>query len=214
MIEPLYEGTSHRALAVAVLTTGQGNIRCPFHAVNDHRSRFFDGDGGKNAKRPWAITGVPRPPTKGSQKKNPIQPPEGYLHCGCELNMVLLDFYYWKSGTITSPNAPNQAEPWFECVHPRTRGLVYGDWTRKTGLVLDDLWRLRKDPMTHWFDVKVTEAEIVGAQIRRLEQRLKKLEEEGKKAPAQQEKWESYVDIDVDSDGQPEASSSKLQLEV
>lgn len=210
MIRRLYVGTSHRALAIAVLTTGQGNLRCPFHAVNDHRSRFFDGDEGKGTKRLWAVTGVPMPPTKGSRKKNPISPPEGYLHCGCQLDMVLLDFYYWKSGTITSPNAGNLTEPWFECMHPRTRGLVYGEWSKKTGLVLDDLWTLRKNPRTNSFDVRVTEAEILRSQIRHLEQRLKKLDEEEKKDTAQQNNWELYVDID-DDEGQPQASSSKLE---
>lgn len=125
--------------------------------------------------------------------------------------MVLLEFYYWKSGTITSPNDPNQTEPWFECVHPRTRGLVFGEWTEKTGLVLNDLWRLRKNPRMKRFDVKVTEAEILRAQISRLEERLKKKkDEDSKKPPAQQKTPEVYVDIDVDSEGEPEASSSKL----
>lgn len=192
-----------------VLTTGQGNIHCPFHAVNDRWSRFHDGDEGKSAKRPWVVTGVPVPPTRGSHKKTLIPPPEGYLHCGCQLDMVLLDFYYWKLGVITSPNAPNLTEPWFECMHPRTRGLVYGEWSKKTGLVLDDLWRLRKNPWTNQFDVRVTEAEILRAQIHYLEQQLEKVEEEGKETSAQQKISQLYVDIDID-EGQPEASSSKL----
>lgn len=87
---------------------------------------------------------------------------------------------------------------------------MFGEWTQKTGLVLDDLWRLRKNPRTKRFDVEVTEAEMLRAQINRLEERLKKMEEEREESPAQQKILQVYVDIDVDSESLPEPSSSKL----
>lgn len=168
-------GTSHRLLSLAVLTTTHGNIRCPFHAVNDHRVRFFDGDGGKGTKRPWAITGVGKPATKGGKKGKQISPPEGYLHCGCDIETVLLDFYFWKSGTIKS--ASGAVEPWYETLHPRTRALFYGDWKKRTGMVLEDLWRLKRNPYSKRFDIEVTEADIIKSQIHCLQQQLSELKE-------------------------------------
>ncbi|KAJ4484529.1 hypothetical protein C8R41DRAFT_725289, partial [Lentinula lateritia] len=84
------------------------------------------------------LTGVPKAPTKA--KSRPADPPVGYMHCGCELDLVLLEFYYWKTGKIYSPTL-NRWETWKnEQMNPRVRAFVYGDWEKKTGLRLENMW--------------------------------------------------------------------------
>ncbi|KAJ4497124.1 hypothetical protein C8R41DRAFT_865700 [Lentinula lateritia] len=171
-------GTMSRELSIRLLTSGQGNILCPYHAVKDKAIRAHDEDGKRDSQDP-SLTGVPKAPTKA--KSRPADPPVGYMHCGCELDLVLLEFYYWKTGKIYSPTL-NRWETWKnEQMNPRVRAFVYGDWEKKTGLRLENMWT-RKINMNVGargaLTKERTEIEILEEQIHVLQAQKEALEEE------------------------------------
>ncbi|KAF9018473.1 hypothetical protein BDP27DRAFT_1378410 [Rhodocollybia butyracea] len=136
-------GTSSRPLAIHVMTTKQGNLICPYHTISDHRGCAYDED--RREDRAYRLTGVPKAPIKKSTKKNPKNPDPRYMHCGCPLETVLLEFFFWKSDTIYSPTL-RRTEGWDgNVLNPRERGLIYGKWTEKTGQKLVHLYRLTED---------------------------------------------------------------------
>ncbi|KAJ4470357.1 hypothetical protein C8J55DRAFT_491817 [Lentinula edodes] len=173
-------GTMSRELSIRLLTSRQGNL-CPYHAVKDKAIRAHDEDGKRDSQDP-SLTGVPKRPTKA--KSHPGDPPVGYMHCGCELDLVLLEFYYWKTGKIYSPTL-GRWETWKnEQMNPRVRAFIYGDWEQKTGMRLENMWMRKVNTNVGGRGALTsnrTEVEIVEEQIKVLQARreaLKQLEEE------------------------------------
>ncbi|KAJ3924355.1 MAG: hypothetical protein NXY57DRAFT_970088 [Lentinula lateritia] len=169
-------GTMSRELSVKLLTSRQGNILCPYHAVKDKATRVHDKDG-KHGTRDPSLTGVPKRPTKA--KSHAGNPPDGYMHCGCELDLVLLEFYYWKTGRIYSPTLEIW-ETWKnEQMNPRVRAFVYGDWEKKMGLKLEKMWTRKPNNNVGGRGALTmirSEAEVLEDQIKTLQARRDALE--------------------------------------
>ncbi|KAJ3767906.1 hypothetical protein FB446DRAFT_753387 [Lentinula raphanica] len=165
------------------MTTNRGNAICGYHSINDKRTKNWDTDG--NETRPFRCTGVPVVPKKfikksDASKEDPSR--KGFMNCGCEWKPVLIEFYYLKTGVIRSPTLDYE-EGWAarEFLTPRERCLIYGNWEEKTGLRLEDMWRVKEEinPRTGEglgvFIAEKTEEELLSAQIQVLQERLAQL---------------------------------------
>ncbi|KAG6827244.1 hypothetical protein H0H92_012654 [Tricholoma furcatifolium] len=132
----LPEMASHsRELALLILTTNRGNVICPYHHRWDKAGAVVDGKG------KYKINGVPYSRHVSKTKRQRVKRPEGHLHCGCEEDAVLMDFYFWKTWEITSANGSRVEGLGDDMFKPRTRAFVTSQVTDLTGLVAEDFFR-------------------------------------------------------------------------
>jgi hypothetical protein len=156
--------TSSRALAIHCLTTNRSNTMCLYHHKLDKAQRVSDealakpdaaktdaeeGDGGdaekdvdsgtKPIKSKFQVTGVPymRRVTAGGAL---VSLSAGILHCGCCEDEALLDFWWFKTGEITSAFS-GVTEGWLtDVLAPRPRALLSKSFCGISGLTIDDLY--------------------------------------------------------------------------
>jgi hypothetical protein len=95
--------TTSRALAMHVLGTNRGSTICIFH----QRHRAFSQHDGYDGK--FLMKGVTYP-KKLNTLKVTHTPQPGHLHCGCNIDVALMGFFFWKTWTLTSshPSLINQ----------------------------------------------------------------------------------------------------------
>ncbi|KAF8659074.1 hypothetical protein AX14_007660 [Amanita brunnescens Koide BX004] len=165
--------TTTRSLALDVLSTTQVNRLCAYHTDVDKHGLIYDGS--PDAK--FMLNGVPKtrlvPPTVAEGKDNPIyreRVNEGYMHCGCKTDHALLDFYFWKSLTLTGTiNGQDVTEPvprW----SPRERAFVVKIFEQYTFLTVDDLYTKGLSPELH-------EEKLLQTQLERILERYNELRE-------------------------------------
>lgn len=125
--------------AIAIHMTTQSNLICRFHK-RFQKQRFFDGSKDCINK----IQGVPKVPCyrdKGHVRE------EGYMDCGCLIDDVLMEFYFWKTLTITSPleTLIGIEEPMKGTIFwPRERAFLIQAWMAGTGLTVDDIYSSKR----------------------------------------------------------------------
>ncbi|KAG6809445.1 hypothetical protein H0H92_000225 [Tricholoma furcatifolium] len=124
-----------RELALIILTTNCGNIICPYHHRWDKAGTVVDGKG------KYKINGVPYSRHVSKTKRQRVQRPEGHLHCGCEEDAVLMDFYFWKTWEIKSATGSHVEGLGDDMFKPRTRAFVTSQVTDLTGLVAEDFFK-------------------------------------------------------------------------
>lgn len=70
--------------------------------------------------------------------------PPNHMHCGCEINDILLEYYIWKTLTTVSsnPSFSNTKYPMNDddILHPRIRRFWIHLWKEFTGLTIDDIY--------------------------------------------------------------------------
>jgi hypothetical protein len=70
-------------------------------------------------------------------------PQPGHLHCGCNIDVALMDFLFWKTWTLSSlhPKLSHLTESLKdEDLHPRPRGFVIEAFQKVSHLTLDDMY--------------------------------------------------------------------------
>ncbi|KAF8059615.1 hypothetical protein FPV67DRAFT_1453986 [Lyophyllum atratum] len=130
--------TISRKLALHILTTTHGNSQCLYH----HKTKT---EGKPNG--PYLLSGTPGPRvTKSKTNPDPPPPAPGLLHCGCEMDVALMDFIFWKTWKVmfASPNRPDMAPIWegmsSQMFEPRARMFIVNAFRNYTGLTLDKLY--------------------------------------------------------------------------
>lgn len=162
--------TTSRALALHVMTANTtGNLICPYHHRYDKAGVFCDSKGGKLGK--YDFTGTPGERNLNIPKEGVVVvPPQGYMHCGCEISPVLLEFYLWKTTELYSPFFEGK-EGWMrELLDPRQRALTMTAFTEWTTLTVDDLYNRGSDGKER------LSSEVIGIQIERLTAKKRKME--------------------------------------
>ena len=168
MIAPAAAMTN-RTLALEVLTTNRGNIMCPYHQEMDKRAPAQDSK--------YKVTGVPMPRMVAESKKEARKDAEfrkridtGYLHCGCQMDAALWDFYFWKSLTLTaSIDGEDVTEPvprWT----PRDRAFMLKIFEDYSFLTVNDLYTRGLSPEDH-------KEQRLRAQVNRILESLNELRE-------------------------------------
>lgn len=148
----------------------RGNCLCPYHHLRDKEGRQFDE--AAEEVRKFDVTGTPQPRLIAPRGEMPIQAEDGYLNCGCEVERVLLDFWWWKSEVVTSPTT-GRSEDWdTQRLDPRARVFITKTFQSFTCLTVDDLYNLDHN------GEEITEEIRLKKQIARLGRQLKKLEDE------------------------------------
>ncbi|KAF9471928.1 hypothetical protein BDN70DRAFT_938572 [Pholiota conissans] len=127
-------------LALVVHENHWDNKQCRFH---ERTKNFGDVDGKLDPKNSTVVYGVAHKSTIGAKKGTSTPPEEGFMHCGCQINEVLLDFYFWKTWTAKSYNeayssiAEALGSDYF---NPRIRTFVVQAFLRESFLTLNDLY--------------------------------------------------------------------------
>jgi hypothetical protein len=102
---------------------------------------------------------------KGDRK----QRPEGYLHCGCDEDIALTDFYLWKHWIAESGGYREGMKDKF--MDPRTRCFVIGTGLNRVARIfIDDLYSEGRSHLE-------TKKSIIRRQIKRLRKVLQALED-------------------------------------
>ncbi|KAH9480798.1 hypothetical protein JR316_0007398 [Psilocybe cubensis] len=97
-----------------------------------------------NGPGPNRIEGVPRAPMY-QNRETPRE--EGFMDCGCLVDDVCMEFYFWKTLYITSPVAELAGikEPLkSDAILPRHRSFMIQLWKNCTGLTVDDIYNSRR----------------------------------------------------------------------
>ena len=137
-------GTESRALALHILTTGEGNKICVYHIFKDRNNNMRDG---------WGPTGglihtIPAK-RKASSTKDRVKTicvaPKGFFNCGCPTDDVLLYFYWTKTLTVHGRVKGNYLTEKMlarDYITPRARGFfitAFRAWRPTIGI--NDLYR-------------------------------------------------------------------------
>ena len=158
---------TNRELALHCLNTTWNNHLCHHHQWKAKRQPIKDGDKKGLKVGKYLVTGVPGPRVIKESLENDVEP--SYLSCGCSEEDVLIDFYFWKMWTITSPTT-GETEGWKDqYLDPRARAFVITAFTSATTLRLDDLY-------TELTNKRVNKQRLLGLQKTRIEKRLADLE--------------------------------------
>ena len=188
--------TTTRSLALDVLSTTQVNRLCTYHTDVDKHGLIYDGS--PDAK--FMLNGVPKtrlvPHTVAEGKDNPIyreRVNDGYMHCGCKTDHALLDFYFWKSltltGTIDGQEVTEPVPRW----SPRERAFVVKIFEQYTFLTIDDLYTKELSPELH-------EEKLLQTQLERILERYNELRE------ARDLKRKALVEVDESDEAYEEWS--------
>lgn len=102
--------TTSKELALHILTTQRGKMSCRFHDIKRGTK------GAKEVDRLGCIVGVAYTKFTGS-----AEPTAGFLHCGCDENAALWEFFWFKTWTIASQN-PNIKS--FEGMRPEANDVL------------------------------------------------------------------------------------------
>ncbi|KAG6827543.1 hypothetical protein H0H92_011350 [Tricholoma furcatifolium] len=137
--------TKNRQLALHILTSNRGNVMCVWHHFVEKTGYTMDGQG-KHVR----LRGIPRPRKVNHVISDGVKRPKGYCHCGCSEEVALLDFYFWKTWTISGklPGGERITETMMDPIlQPRIRSFVLDQFWIWTGLTVDDLYqgKRRKD---------------------------------------------------------------------
>ena len=132
-------GTTSRELSLHILHTNRHNFICLYH--QHHRSPNYLSDGVVPGKS-HTLRGIPYPRIVTSSKGESQAPPEGHLHCGCNVDVALLDLFWWKTWILhsTRPNLPVSERLGDEYLPPHVRAFFAQAFIEATGLMIDDLY--------------------------------------------------------------------------
>ncbi|KAG6810151.1 hypothetical protein H0H92_013091 [Tricholoma furcatifolium] len=154
-----------RRLALELLTSNRNNIICHYHHMHEKGGEVVDGEG------KYMLNGVPFPRKVNQTKSDRIERPEGHLHCGCKEDVALMDFYFWKTWSLSGElsNGTEVTELLKDqMLEPRVRAFVVEQFEHWTGLTVNDIYHGKQTRTEHRMD-------IYHRQIEYLIKRLNKL---------------------------------------
>ena len=180
--------TTSRALALECFTTLPMNVLCPYHQKSDKAGKTVDGRDGLK----FVLNGVPRPrktvppaTAKKLKKKasalykqsSQFRDPrlrEGFLHCGCSIDEVLMDFYFWKTWKISGiVDGKEVTESMAEQrLTPRMRAFVVKAFEEATCLTIDDLYSGKLPPWRYQEKMYHTQLERILAKYNKLQETM------------------------------------------
>lgn len=133
--------TISRAMTLHCLETKPGNLICPYHSEKDKNGTIFDG----SLDSKYDVTGTPyQREVKGPSDEAIPERYEGYLHCGCPEDEVLIDFMWWKTTLCLSPSTNAEEGMRDQRLDPRTRTFMYSVWCKATCQTVDDIFTGKK----------------------------------------------------------------------
>ncbi|KAF8885614.1 hypothetical protein BD779DRAFT_1442259 [Infundibulicybe gibba] len=128
--------TTSKELAYSIFWTSQGNSICRYHQkFRGHKQH----DGEHTGAAPYIVQG----PAYSKSLKGTASP--GHMHCGCSIDVVLMDFFFWKTWSVrsTHPDFEEVEESMRDEVFPaRMRSFVVQAYAIGTALELDDLYAI------------------------------------------------------------------------
>ena len=180
--------TTSRELALECFTTLPMNVICPYHQKSDKSGKTVDGGDGLK----FVLNGVPRPrktvPPAIAQKlkkkasalykrSGQFRDPrlrEGFLHCGCPIDEVLMDFYFWKTWSISGVADGKEVTESLgeQRLTPRTRAFVVKAFEEATCLTIDDLYSGKLPPWRHQEKMYHTQLERILAKYNKLQEEI------------------------------------------
>ncbi|KAF8869957.1 hypothetical protein BD779DRAFT_1479300 [Infundibulicybe gibba] len=98
------------------------------------------------------------------EKDYDADPQPGHMHCGCSINVVLMEFYFWKTWTITSTHLDKKKRykesMRDEVVPARLRGFFVQAYMEATCLTLGDLYELGGETETTEYKKRLRERQM------------------------------------------------------
>ena len=161
--------TTYRCIALDVLTTNRGNVLCPYHQEMDKKKAPQDSK--------YMITGVPLPRMAAETKKEAKTAEfrerldSGFLHCGCETDAALWDFYFWKTLKMTEEINGKDVTEHVPRWTPRDRAFILKLFQEYTFLTVDDLYSRGKNPEWHRETMLTAQVERMLASINELREK-------------------------------------------
>jgi hypothetical protein len=175
--------STSRELALHFLTTSAMNVFCLYHSNNDKKGGKYDGQEGEK----YQVVGIPLKRDANKVKQDRKICPKGHMHCGCEENNALADFYIWKNWVAESGGYKEGMKD--DIMDPRTRSFVVGTGLNSYARIFTD------DLYTENHSAQDTKKALILNQIARLKNDLQKLEIEDEKV--EQDKEEENEDDEV-----------------
>ena len=129
------ESLRSKAVATVCHLTIQSNLVCRYHICHQKRKEF-DNCGA------YLVEGVAYRPSYGT-KRDPVKPKEGYMNCGCLIDDVLYDFFFWKSWSVSSTRrdlAGRTETMKSDVFKPRVRSFIIQLFKDTTMLTTNDLY--------------------------------------------------------------------------
>jgi hypothetical protein len=161
-------GTS-RLLSLHFLTTASSNVICLYHARNDKKGGKIDGQEGD-----YKVAGIPYPRNVNERKSDKIQRIEGHLHCGCNEDVALADFFIWKHWEAESGGYREGMKD--KIMDPRTRCFMVNAGLNQFARIFVD------DFFTNGRSERETEKDMLRNQITRLQEDLDEMEKNDESA--------------------------------
>ncbi|KAG6824777.1 hypothetical protein H0H92_005848, partial [Tricholoma furcatifolium] len=158
-----------RKLALHVLTSNCGNVMCLYHHVIEKSGYIINGEGD------YRINGVPRPRNVNRVITDGVKRLKGYLHCGCSEDVALLDFYFWKTWSLSSelPDGTRVTETLKDqMLEPRICGFVVDQFQNWTGLTIEDIYQGNQRKSEHALDVYQVQIEHVLTRMNRVAKKV------------------------------------------
>jgi hypothetical protein len=110
-------------------------VVCLYHCNVDKTGGSIDG----NPNAEYKIAGIPNARIVNKTKDDGVRRPDGFLHCGCDEDVALMDFYLWKSWEATSAGISEGQRDKF--MDPRTRFFVISQaYWNDARLDVDDMY--------------------------------------------------------------------------
>jgi hypothetical protein len=162
-----HTATTSRLLVHHCFLTLNGNHLCRHHQAKVKQTPVIDG-GNQNVGG-FAVTGVPHARLLNTAQTK-VTLAEGYFNCSCREDKVLMEFYFWKMWTITSPTT-RMEEGWMDqAFNPRAHVFVATAYKNAMKLNINDLY-------TIGFTNEAHRKQVLERQVARLKKELARLEE-------------------------------------
>ncbi|PPQ80933.1 hypothetical protein CVT26_014755 [Gymnopilus dilepis] len=125
-----------RALAMVIHYTETDNHQCRYHRTNRGKKES-DGTG------KYRVEGVAYQADLASKK-----PRDHHMHCGCAIDDVLLEYYFWKRWKIRSRNPEVSDEEGMKdlIITPRHRAFIVQSFQLYTLLGIEDIYQWSSNP--------------------------------------------------------------------
>jgi hypothetical protein len=138
--------TTTRKLALHILTSNRDNLQCLYHSGGGKEYRLE----GEEEGRPHQVTSIFAQAVKNEEKGDGVQPEPGLMHCGCDIETALWDFFFFKTWTVSTRDKTH-CEGMMNVTRfkPRDREFVVQGYTLATGLHIDDIYTTH---LADWYD--------------------------------------------------------------
>ncbi|KAF8193295.1 hypothetical protein BJ912DRAFT_848467 [Pholiota molesta] len=151
-------GVTSRELALLVHRNSLDNLQCRFHEKSKDKEHY---DG--NMIKGQRIHGVAFQMKLAGSTARPVKAEPGFMNCGCHIDDVLLDFFWWKTWIIRSrnPNLFDATESMMESVFPpRPRAFFVHAFLNISHLKLDDFYGLDYGTLAYY--VRILTKQVTG----------------------------------------------------